>query len=144
LRCRLLLVAWLLGGLLSWPWISLQLFDLVSCLSKCLRIQDRIGIDCSKVGSSLLKRFNFLNLICLWNKTASLCYCVVREQRPLYMLLMFLLLLGLSLCFKLFMVLSIAIAKIYLVILASNTSSETVLLIPLVLLVSLNHLVSEI
>lgn len=60
------------------------------------------------------------------------------------MLLMFLLLLGLSLCFKLFMVLSIAIAKINLVILASNTSSETVLLIPLIFLISLDHLVSKI
>ena len=60
------------------------------------------------------------------------------------MLLMFLLLLGLSLCFKLFVVLSVAIPKIDLVILASNTSSETVLLIPLILLVSLDHLVSEI
>lgn len=123
LRCRLLLGDWLLGGLLSWPCISLQLFDLVSCLSKCLCIKDGISIDCSKVGCSLLKRFNFLNLICLWNKTASLCYCVVREQRPLYMLLVFLLLLGLSLCFKLFMVLSVTVPKIDLVILASNTSS---------------------
>ena len=60
------------------------------------------------------------------------------------MLLVFLLLLGLSLCFKLFMVLSVAIAKIDLVILASNTSPEAVLLIPLILLVSLDHLVSEI
>ena len=42
------------------------------------------------------------------------------------------------------MVISIAIAEIDLVILASNTSSETILLIPLVLLVSLDHLVSEI
>ena len=116
----------------------------MSCLSKGLYIQDGIGIDCSKVGCSLLKRFNFLNYICVWNKTASLCYCIVREQRPLYMLLMFFLLLDLCLCFKLSMFLSVTIFKIDLVILACNTSSDAVLLIPLILFISLDHLVSEI
>jgi len=120
------------------------MLDLVSCLTKGLCIQDLIGIDCCKVGCCLLKRFNFLNLIYLRNKTASLRYCVVREQRPLYMLLMFLLLLGLSLYFKLFLVLSVAIPKIDLVILASNTPPDAVLLIPHVLLIPFDHLVSEI
>lgn len=116
----------------------------MSCLSKGLCIQDGIGIDCSKVGCCLLKRFNFLNLIYLRNKTASLRYCVVREQRPLNMLLVFLLLLGLSLCFELFLVLSVAIPKIDLVILASDAPPYAVLLIPHVLLIPLDHLVSEI
>ena len=60
------------------------------------------------------------------------------------MLLVFLLLLGFSLCFKLFLVLSVAIPKIDLVILASDTPSNAVLLIPHVLFISLDHLVSEI
>ena len=60
------------------------------------------------------------------------------------MLLVFVLLLGLSLCFKLFMVLSVTVPKIDLIILASNTSSESVLLIPLIFFVSLDHLMSEI
>jgi len=60
------------------------------------------------------------------------------------MLLVFLLLLGLSLCFKLFLILSVAIPKINLVILASDTPSDAVLLIPHVLFISLDHLVSEI
>lgn len=144
LRYRLQLLGdWLLD-FLSWPRICLHLLHLVSCLSKGLCVQDGIGIDRSKVGCCLLERFNFLDLIYLRNKTASLRYCVVREQRPLNMLLVFLLLLGLSLCFELFLVLSVAIPKIDLVILASDTPPDAVLLIPHLLLIPLDHLVSEI
>jgi hypothetical protein len=42
------------------------------------------------------------------------------------------------------MVLSVAIPKIDLIILASNTSPETVFFIPLIFLISLDHLVSKI